>query len=81
MVATASQILLPTAHVVDVLNLLAAGKVPAPVAELLNAGRGVCAPKDEEGNVRPIVVGSVFLRLLGSLGLQLNRGPCDDYFM
>ena len=42
--------------------------------------RGV-RPKDDEGNVRPIVVGSVFLRLIGSLGLQLNRGACDDYFM
>ena len=51
------------------------------MAELLNAGRGVCVPKDDEGNVRPIVVGNVFLRLIGSLGLQLNRGACDDYFM
>ena len=31
--------------------------------------------------MRPIVVGNVFLRLIGSLGLQLNRGACDDYFM
>ena len=31
--------------------------------------------------MRPIVVGYVFLRLIGSLGLQLNRGACDDYFM
>jgi hypothetical protein len=29
--------------------------------------------------VHPIVAGNVFLRLVGSLGLQLNRGACDEY--
>ena len=29
--------------------------------------------------MHPIVVGNVFLRLVGSLGLQLNRGACDEY--
>ena len=53
-----------------VLNLIAAGTVPKSTVRLLTAGRGLCAPKDEKGGLRPIVVGAVLLRLIGSLALQ-----------
>ena len=52
-------------------NLILAGKVPDDAASLLIAGRGVVIPKDELGGLRPIVVGHVIIRLVGSLALSL----------
>jgi hypothetical protein len=42
-----------------VINLIAAGKVPGEIRALLIAGRGVVIPKNEKGDLRPIVVGNV----------------------
>jgi hypothetical protein len=49
-----------------VINLLAAGKVPPRIVPLLTAGREVGIPKNEKGELRPIVIGYVLLRLIGS---------------
>jgi len=51
------------------INLMAAGRIPASVLPFLNAGRGVAIPKNDEGELRPIVVGNVLLRLIGSLAM------------
>jgi hypothetical protein len=64
-----------------VLNLIAAGKVPAPIVDLLIAGRGICIPKDEKGGLRPIVVGSVLMRLVGSLAIQKESAAINKYFL
>ena len=64
-----------------VLNLIAAGKVPEPIVQLLIAGRGICIPKDEKGGLRPIVVGSVLMRLVGSLAIQKESAAINKYFL
>ena len=64
-----------------VVNRTLAGKVPDAVAPLLTAGRGLTIPKDDKGNLRPIVVGHVPLRFVSSLALSLSREACDEYFL
>jgi hypothetical protein len=64
-----------------VLNLIAAGIVPKSIVRLLTAGRGLCVPKDEKGGLRPIVVGAVLLRLIGSLALQKENTAISRYFL
>jgi len=64
-----------------VLNLIAAGRVPPVVVGLLNAGRGVAVPKSEEGDVRPIVVGHVLMRLLGGLALRSVTPEVLSFFL
>jgi len=65
----------------EVLNLLAAGRVPLVVVNLLNAGRGVTVPKSEDGDVRPIVVGHVIMRLLGGLALKAVSPGVISFFL
>ena len=50
-------------------NRIAAGRVPAPIIPLLTAGRGVAIPKPSGIGLRPVVVGSIVLRFVGSLAL------------
>ena len=64
-----------------ILNLITAGKVPEEAASLLISGRGVVIPKDEAGGLRPIVVGHVLLRLVGSLALSLLRPEIITFFL
>ena len=70
-----------TETLVGVVNRILAGKVPDAVAPLLTAGRGLTIPKDDKGNLRPIVVGHVLLRFVSSLALSLSREACDEYFL
>jgi hypothetical protein len=65
----------------SVLNLIAAGSVPPAIVRLLTAGRGLCVPKDDKGGLRPIVVGAVLLRLIGSLALQKESAAINRYFL
>ena len=64
-----------------VLNLIMAGEVPTSILPLLTAGRGIAVPKNEKGDLRPIVIGHVFLRLLGSLALSELQGDIHDFFL
>lgn len=65
----------------QVINLITAGKVPRSIVPLLNAGRGVAIPKNEEGDLRPIVVGYVLMRLIGSLGVAQQADEIRAYFL
>ena len=64
-----------------VINLIAAGQVPLSVLPLLNAGRGVAIPKNEAGDIRPIVVGNILPRLIGSLGLEKLKDSLLRFFL
>ena len=66
---------------VAVINLIAAGKVPPTVTPFLNAGRGVAIPKNEAGDLRPIVVGHILLRLIGSLSMEKLKDAVLRYFL
>ena len=50
----------------SVFNLIAAGQVPASIVPLLTAGRGVAIPKPVGVWFRPVVVGSIILRFIGT---------------
>ncbi len=63
------------------INLMVAGRIPASVLPFLNAGRGVAIPKNDEGELRPIVVGHVLLRLIGSLAMSALSGDIQRYFL
>jgi hypothetical protein len=63
-----------------VLNLVAAGKVPDSVSKLFTAGRGVAIPKNDNGDLRPIVVGYVVLRLIGSIAICKLAPDIAKYF-
>ena len=64
-----------------VLNLIVSGKVPASIVPLLNAGRGIAVPKNDEGALRPIVIGHVLLRLLGSIALSTLTKETKAFFL
>ena len=70
-----------TDHFVAATNNLIANKVPPSIIPLLTAARGLAIPKDEEGNLRPIAVGSVLLRFVASLALGLSHKETDAYFL
>ncbi len=48
---------------------------------IVNAGRGVAIPKNDAGELRPIVVGHVLLRLIGSLAMPTLSGDIQRYFL
>jgi hypothetical protein len=64
-----------------VLNLIVRGEVPPSIVPLLNAGRGIAVPKNEKGDLRPIVIGHVLLRLLGSLALTSVNEKSIAFFL
>ena len=70
-----------TDHFVAATNNIIANKVPPSIIPLLTAARGLAIPKDEEGNLRPIAVGSVLLRFVASLALGLSHKETDAYFL
>ncbi len=61
--------------------MIAAGRVPAGATPFLLVGRGVAIPKNEAGDLRPIVVGHVLLRLIGSLSIEKLKGAVLRYFL
>ena len=64
-----------------VINLIAAGRIPDSVNQLFIAGRGVAIPKNDKGDLRPIVVGHVILRLIGSVAVRHLSADIQDYFL
>ena len=64
-----------------VLNIFAAGKLPTSVVPLFTAGRGIAIPKNEKGELRPIVIGNILLRLIGSLAVSSLSKDIDRYFL
>ena len=63
-----------------IINMIAAGDVSTEAQELLNASRGIGIPKDDEGNLRPIAVGHLLLRLIGSMALNSLSSQVQDFF-
>ena len=63
------------------LNDILAGKASRTEMDLLNASRGVGIPKSAEGDIRPIAVGHIVLRLLGSMALRTVASDVQDFFM
>jgi hypothetical protein len=64
-----------------VINLIAAGKVPNRIIPLLTAGRGIALPKNDKGDLRPIVIGYVILRLIGSAAVSKLSPDIASYFL
>ena len=64
-----------------VINLIAAGNVPRTLIPLLTAGRGIAIPKNENGDLRPIVIGHVILRLIGSLSVTSLSDDIQRFFL
>ena len=62
-----------------IFNFVATGKPPREVVQLFTAGRGVAISKDD-GGIRPIVVGNIILRLVGSMALAKEAGNIADFF-
>ena len=65
----------------SVINLIAAGRVPEPIKSLLIAGRGVVILKNEKGDLRPIVVGNILLRLIGSVAVHHLSADFQKFFL
>jgi hypothetical protein len=63
-----------------VLNMIAAGEVSDEGRVFLNASRGVGVPKDDLGDIRPVAVGHMLLRLVGSLALKRLTPDIQKYF-
>ena len=64
-----------------VINLVASGKVPPSIVPLLTAGRGIGIPKNDKGELRPIVIGNVLLRLIGSAAVAKLSPDIAAYFL
>ena len=64
-----------------ILNHVAAWKVPIALVPLFTAGLGIAIPKNDKGDLRPIVIGHVLLRLIGSLALKLLSPSVQKYFL
>ena len=62
-----------------VVNLLAQGRAPQPLAPVL-AGAGLVALPKPGGGVRPIAVGEILRRLTGKCLLQLVRADARAHF-
>ncbi len=60
---------------------MAAGKVPPNTVPLLTAGRGIGIPKNDKGELRPIVIGHVLLRLIGSAAVAKLSPDIAAYFL
>jgi hypothetical protein len=64
-----------------VINLIVAGQVPVSVKHLFVDGRGVAVPKNDKGDLRPIVVGHVLLRFIGSVAVRHLSADILNYFL
>ena len=63
-----------------VINRIGSGDVSAEGKIFLNSSRGVGIPKDEKGDLRPIAVGHILLRIIGSLALTKLSSDVQDFF-
>ena len=66
-----------------IVNLMASGKVPEPVATFLAGGRLIALNKGKEGNppdVRPIAVGETLRRLIGKCICAILRDKISSFF-
>ena len=66
-----------------IVNLMASGKVPVPVATFLAGGRLIALNKGKEGNppdVRPIAVGETLRRLTGKCICAILRDKISSFF-
>ena len=66
-----------------IVNLMASGKVPEPVATFLAGGRLIALNKGKEGNppdVRPIAVGETLRRLTGKCICAILRDKISSFF-
>ena len=61
-------------------NRIAAGRVPASIIPLLTAGRGVAIPKPSGIGLRPVAVGSIVLRFVGTLALVQKSAEITKFF-
>ena len=62
-------------------NRIAAGRVPASIIPLLTAGRGVAIPKPSGVGLRPVVVGNIILRFVGTLALVQKSAEITKFFL
>jgi len=62
-------------------NRIAAGRVPASIIPLLTAGRGVAIPKPSGIGLRPVVVGNIILRFVGTLALVQKSAEITKFFL
>jgi hypothetical protein len=67
--------------ITSLFNLIAAGKVPSTIIPLLTAGRGVALPKASGVGLRPVVVGSIILRFVGTLALIQQSARITSHFL
>ena len=67
--------------ITSLFNLIAAGKVPPTIIPLLTAGRGVALPKASGVGLRPVVVGSIILRFVGTLALVQQSARIASHFL
>jgi hypothetical protein len=65
----------------DYLNEVLGGNASEDERDLLNASRGVGLPKNEAGDIRPIAVGHILLRMLGSMALKSKAAEIQKFFM
>jgi len=65
----------------ELFNRIAAGQVPASIVPLLTAGRGVAIPKPGGVGLRPVVVGSILLRFVGTLSLIKKSAEISAFFL
>ena len=70
-----------TENLTEALNLIATNRLNIIARRLVNASRCVPIPKDEPGEVRPIAVGSAYLRLAQAVALAPLSQSLNDYFM
>ena len=67
-------------NLTSLFNRIAAGRVPASIIPLLTAGRGVAIPKPSGIGLRPVVVGSIILRFVGTLALDQTSARSPSFF-
>jgi hypothetical protein len=65
----------------EYLNQIVENKAIDVEKDFLNASRGVGIPKNELGDMRPIAVGHILLRLLGSMAVQSVSTAAQKFFM
>ena len=65
----------------ELFNRIAASQVPAPIVPLLTAGRGAAIPKPGGAGLRPVAVGSILMRFVGTLALIKKSAEISVFFL
>jgi len=60
---------------------ITAGRIPASIIPLLTAGRGVAIPKPSRIGLRPVVVGNIILRFVGTLALVQKSAEITKFIL